>query len=154
MGEKGKKEGSAGLAKARAGFMAHGPRPTARWRPEADSPGRLANQSRCKLIGVWRTSLPPSKPGQGSSSSLSKPVVPLSLYFAPACCTAHPLPPISVTATTMLRHALARSAWRTGRRAAGASRALATTQRRQAEVELTVGKRRSMLSADGREAAP
>lgn len=41
---------------------------------------------------------------------------------------------------TMLRQSLARSAWRTGRRAAAASRAFATTPRRSAEVELTIGK--------------
>ncbi|PNY26645.1 NADH-ubiquinone oxidoreductase 78 kDa subunit, mitochondrial [Tolypocladium capitatum] len=41
----------------------------------------------------------------------------------------------------MLRQSLARSAWRTGRRAANASRAFATTPQRQAEVELTVGER-------------
>lgn len=40
----------------------------------------------------------------------------------------------------MLRQSLARSAWRTGRRAAAASRAFATTPRRSAEVELTIGK--------------
>ncbi|KAK2066035.1 NADH dehydrogenase [Colletotrichum caudatum] len=38
----------------------------------------------------------------------------------------------------MLRHSLARSAWRTGKQAANASRTFATTARRNAEVELTV----------------
>ena len=40
----------------------------------------------------------------------------------------------------MLRQSLARSAWRTGRRAAAVPRAFATTPRRSAEVELTIGK--------------
>lgn len=40
----------------------------------------------------------------------------------------------------MLRQTLARSAWRTGRQAANASRALSTTPKRNAEVELTIGK--------------
>ena len=43
----------------------------------------------------------------------------------------------------MLRHTLARSAWRTGRRSANAARAFATTPRHHAEVELTVGKQSS-----------
>lgn len=40
----------------------------------------------------------------------------------------------------MLRHTLARSALRTGRRAAGgASRAFSVSSQRHAEVELTIG---------------
>lgn len=39
----------------------------------------------------------------------------------------------------MLRQSLARSAWRTGRRAATVSRTFATTSQRPAEVELTIG---------------
>ncbi|EGY18729.1 NADH-ubiquinone oxidoreductase 78 kDa subunit [Verticillium dahliae VdLs.17] len=38
----------------------------------------------------------------------------------------------------MLRHTLARSAWRTGRQAANASRTFASTTQRNAEVELTI----------------
>jgi NADH dehydrogenase (ubiquinone) Fe-S protein 1 len=39
----------------------------------------------------------------------------------------------------MLRQSLARSAWRTGRRAVNVSRSFATTPQRHAEVELTIG---------------
>ncbi|PHH65183.1 hypothetical protein CDD81_3314 [Ophiocordyceps australis] len=47
----------------------------------------------------------------------------------------------------MLRKSLARSAWRTGCRAANASRAFATTPRRQAEVELTVDGKKVSIEA-------
>lgn len=39
----------------------------------------------------------------------------------------------------MLRHTLARTALRTGRRGAAASRVFSTTTQRHAEVELTIG---------------
>ncbi|KAL7937466.1 hypothetical protein V8C35DRAFT_292603 [Trichoderma chlorosporum] len=47
----------------------------------------------------------------------------------------------------MLRQSLARSAWRTGRRAAAASRAFATTPRRAAEVELTIDGKKVSIEA-------
>ena len=39
----------------------------------------------------------------------------------------------------MLRQTLARSTWRTGRRAAYAARSFSATTQRRAEVELTIG---------------
>ncbi|KJZ80370.1 hypothetical protein HIM_00220 [Hirsutella minnesotensis 3608] len=48
---------------------------------------------------------------------------------------------------TMLRHNLARSAWRAGRRAANPTRAFATTPQRQAEVELTVDGKKVSIEA-------
>lgn len=51
----------------------------------------------------------------------------------------------------MLRQSLARSAWRTGRRAANVSRSFATTSQRQAEVELTIGKHLSSIEPLGDE---
>jgi len=39
----------------------------------------------------------------------------------------------------MLRQTLARSAWRTGKQAAGTARAFSATTQRPAEVELTIG---------------
>ncbi|GAB0133838.1 hypothetical protein EsDP_00002232 [Epichloe bromicola] len=48
---------------------------------------------------------------------------------------------------TMLRQSLARSAWRTSRRTANASRTFATTPRRQAEVELTVDGKKVSIEA-------
>ncbi|TQN74635.1 NADH-ubiquinone oxidoreductase 78 kDa subunit [Colletotrichum shisoi] len=47
----------------------------------------------------------------------------------------------------MLRHTLARSAWRTGKQAANASRTFATTARRNAEVELTVDGKKVSVEA-------
>ncbi|PHH81621.1 hypothetical protein CDD82_314 [Ophiocordyceps australis] len=47
----------------------------------------------------------------------------------------------------MLPKSLARSAWRTGSRAANASRAFATTPRRQAEVELTIDGKKVSIEA-------
>lgn len=49
----------------------------------------------------------------------------------------------------MLRHNLARSAWRAGRRAAGASRAFSATAQRPAEVELTIGEQLPLREAIG-----
>ncbi|KAF0330918.1 nadh-ubiquinone oxidoreductase 78 kda mitochondrial precursor [Colletotrichum asianum] len=48
---------------------------------------------------------------------------------------------------TMLRHSLARSAWRTGKQAANASRTFATTARRNAEVELTIDGKKVSVEA-------
>lgn len=50
-----------------------------------------------------------------------------------------PSAPSSVTAATMLRHTLARSAWRAGRQAGVATRSFSATAQRPAEVELTIG---------------
>ncbi|EQB55840.1 NADH-ubiquinone oxidoreductase 78 kDa subunit [Colletotrichum siamense] len=47
----------------------------------------------------------------------------------------------------MLRHSLARSAWRTGKQAANASRTFATTARRNAEVELTIDGKKVSVEA-------
>ena len=44
----------------------------------------------------------------------------------------------------MLRQALGRSAWRAGRQATVACRALSTTPQRNAEVELTIGEALSL----------
>ncbi|KAG7118109.1 NADH-ubiquinone oxidoreductase 78 kDa subunit like protein [Verticillium longisporum] len=47
----------------------------------------------------------------------------------------------------MLRHTLARSAWRTGRQAANASRTFASTTQRNAEVELTIDGKKVSIEA-------
>ncbi len=49
----------------------------------------------------------------------------------------------------MLRHSLARSAWRTGKHAAKTSRAFSATAQRPAEVELTVGQYSASLISIG-----
>ncbi|KAI9158493.1 putative NADH dehydrogenase (ubiquinone) 78K chain precursor [Paramyrothecium foliicola] len=54
---------------------------------------------------------------------------------------------LSVKGDTMLRQSVARSAWRTGRRAANVTRTFATTSRRNAEVELTIDGKKVSIEA-------
>jgi hypothetical protein len=53
----------------------------------------------------------------------------------------------------MLRQSLVRSALRTGRQSCNASRTFATSSKRQAEVQLTVGKAHRVRSCEDREVA-